>query len=326
MIRVLYRHRSGTIINDCPIDQIPAVLKDSRSRIWVDVLDEPEESAATLLHDTFQFEPLPQIDTEGIRRHTSIDDTGESVHITIVRVDQDGETGLGHVADDYFLGVNYLVTKCYETNEVIDNLWDAQERREELIGKGCGALLAELLQPIAQAVEPELSKHQARIEELSDQLYSSEEVEQRKLLLELQQTKMGLRTLSRELEGLSTVLQHLIEPSMRSVGDDARARLKGDYQRLQILSTNVRELTEQLDTLITVTATLSFTAPEQEYERIKSLVTLLSLPLILIALLIVSTLLIATPAVRPWIYAVGWLLFLLFLGGMLFYSRRRGWL
>ncbi|MEX1018295.1 MAG: hypothetical protein WDZ49_01475, partial [Litorilinea sp.] len=58
MIRILYRHRSGTIITDLTVPQITDALRDSQARLWIDMVTPTEDEVEEVLAQIFRFQPL----------------------------------------------------------------------------------------------------------------------------------------------------------------------------------------------------------------------------------------------------------------------------
>ena len=130
MIRILYRHRSGTVILDCPPDQLPAALKDPQSRFWIDLSAPTREEYDRILVEAFHFHPL------------AIDDAINDVHVpkiddwSILYSFHSFSLGEGHDIDsdeiDVFLGSNFLNHQPQRSSSSIEKLWTAEYLRNIL--------------------------------------------------------------------------------------------------------------------------------------------------------------------------------------------------
>ncbi len=58
MIRILYRHTSGTLVRDFPQAQLAAAVREGNATLWVDMLNPTEEEFNEVLQNIFNFHPL----------------------------------------------------------------------------------------------------------------------------------------------------------------------------------------------------------------------------------------------------------------------------
>src|SRR5215212_3958400 len=111
MIRVLYRHRSGALVDDLPIQQVPNALKDPQARIWIDIQAASEQEQKLVLSDLFHFHPLAVEDVINEVHVPKLDDYGGYLYLVVHSL-LSGEKPMDvHTKEiDVFVGQNYLIT------------------------------------------------------------------------------------------------------------------------------------------------------------------------------------------------------------------------
>ena len=171
MTRILYRRSDGTLTASLGLDGIPAALADQQGLLWVDFLDEPDESCERILRDIFHFHPLAIDDALRESHVPKLDDWDSYLYIVLhaLAFDPAAEEQLSTRELDIFAGRNYLVTHRDQDIAALDTVWNACPRDERTMGKGAAHLLYHLVDeiihshmPVVDAIDEEME----RIEEL----------------------------------------------------------------------------------------------------------------------------------------------------------------
>lgn len=111
MIRVLYRHASGKIVGNFPVDQLAAALRDSRTYLWVDLSAATEAEQQKILAEVFRFHPLAIADASSSLLAPKINDYRQYLFMVLHSIyPGQKRTDLRSSALDIFLGPNFLVT------------------------------------------------------------------------------------------------------------------------------------------------------------------------------------------------------------------------
>jgi magnesium transporter len=171
MTRIMYRSGDGTVNASLGTEGIPNALADAKGLLWVDFLDEPDESCERILRDVFHFHPLAIDDALRESHVPKVDDWDSYLYIVLhaVAFDPAAEEQLSTRELDIFAGRNYIVTHRDHAIDPLDRVWDACPHDERMMGRGAAQLLYHIVDeivgghlPVVDAIDMEME----RIEEL----------------------------------------------------------------------------------------------------------------------------------------------------------------
>ena len=221
MIRILYRHRSGTIVEDCPLEQLPAVLKDPQSRVWVDLSSPTDEEYRLVLEEVFHFHPLAIEDAIQDVHVPKVDDYGSYLYLVFHTFGLGDEPmDIESREMDIFLGANYLITGHVYPSRTVDSMWNVDYHRQRGLSRGAAMLLYELLDRQLDNYTPLLEEFEDQVENLGDEIFTSTVRDDNRLLNEILTAKTSALRLRR-----------IMLPAARSAQPSCQRRLRGDSPR-----------------------------------------------------------------------------------------------
>jgi magnesium transporter len=171
MIRVMYRRGDGTIDAALGAEGIPGALDDPAGLLWVDFLNEPDDSCERILHDVFHFHPLAIDDALRESHVPKLDDWQTYLYLVLHALLFDPATDgqLSTQELDIFAGPRYIVTHREQEIESLNRVWAACPKDERMMGRGAARLLYHLVDEIVAAHMPvvdAIDEEMDRLEEL----------------------------------------------------------------------------------------------------------------------------------------------------------------
>ena len=171
MIRVMYRRGDGTIDAALGAEGIPGALDDPAGLLWVDFLNEPDDSCERILHDVFHFHPLAIDDALRESHVPKLDDWQTYLYLVLHALVFDPATDgqLSTQELDIFAGPRYIVTHREQEIESLNRVWAACPKDERMMGRGAARLLYHLVDEIVAAHMPvvdAIDEEMDRLEEL----------------------------------------------------------------------------------------------------------------------------------------------------------------
>lgn len=326
MIRILYRHRSGTVVENCPLDQLPAVLKDPQSSVWVDLSEPTQSEYMQVLDEVFHFHPLAVEDAIRDVHVPKVDDYGSYLYLVFYTFSLGDEyMDIEPREIDIFLGANYLITGHYHPSRTIDEMWNATYHRDRGLSRGAALLLYELLDRQLDNYGPLLDQFEDRVEELGDIIFTSSVRDDNRILNDILTAKTSALRLHRIMAPQRELLNRLGRGDSSVVPHEARIYFRDVYDHLLRLS----DLVDSMRDLINSTTTTYLSITNNRLNEIMKVLTVIStifIPLSFIAAVYGMNFNFMPELGMRWSYPLVWILFLVIAGGMLFYFRRRRWL
>lgn len=326
MIRILYRHRSGTVIDNCPLDQLPAVLKDPHSTVWVDMLAPTETEYQQVLTDAYHFHPLAIEDVTQDVHMPKIDDYGTLLFLVFHTFSLgDERMDIESREIDVFLGANYLVTIHNEPSNAIDRMWDVDYHRDHGLSGGAAMLLYELLDRQIDAYGPLLDEFEDHIEELGDIIFTAGPEDDNRILNDILTAKTSALRLHRIMAPQREVLRRLVRGEYAVIPHESRIYFQDVYDHLARLT----DLVESMRDLVTGTTNTFLSITNNRLNEIMKVLTVIStifIPLGFIAAVYGMNFRNMPEYQIPWMYPLIWVLFIAIAVAMLYYFRRRRWL
>ena len=314
MIRVLYRHASGKIVGNFPVDQLAAALRDSRTYLWVDLSAATEAEQQKILAEVFRFHPLAIADVSSSLLAPKINDYRQYLFMVLHSIyPGQKRTDLRSSALDIFLGPNFLVTVHEREMTAIEELLaDESYHHHSGLGRGPALLLYELISRQLDRYCSLLEEFEAELDRLGDLIFLQQS-SRADLLEDLLTAQSSTLRLARVLCPQRDLMKHLAAGDYDVILSDARLYFANVYDRL----VNLVGLLEGIQTLVPSTLNIYLALSATRRNDIMRMLTMIVTGLF--PLLFLSGL-----YVRD--YPALWLLFLAMALGLLGYFRRIGWL
>ncbi|MCB0120693.1 MAG: magnesium/cobalt transporter CorA, partial [Caldilineaceae bacterium] len=248
MIRILYRHRSGTVVTELPLDQLNDAMRDSQARLWIDLTAPSDEESQQILTNLYRFHPLAIEDAVNESHIPKVDDYGNYLYLVFHTVGLGDERMDIHTYEiDVFLGANYLITLHETPRESIEKLWNAHSHQQGGLARGPAYLLYELIDRQIDNYTPLLDRFEAQLEYLGDVIFLKDlggKIEEARLNDILTAKSSALR-LGRILTPQRELLYRLSHNNYGAVPSDMRIYFQDAYDhlaRFSDLANSMRDL------------------------------------------------------------------------------------
>lgn len=326
MIRVLYRHRSGALVDDLPISQVPSALKDPLARIWVDMEDPSDQDQQLVLSELFHFHPLAVEDVISEIHVPKLDDYGSYLYLVIHSLTLGDEPMDIHTKEiDIFVGTNYLVTSHELPSVTINKLWHKEYHQERGLARGIAMLLYEILDRQVDGYMDLIEHFEMRIEELGDLVFQTKAAEENAILNEILTAKSSALRVRRVLLPQREVFEHLAHDDLSAIPSDTRIYFQDLYDHI----TRFASLADSMRDLVQSTMTTHLTISSNRLNEVMKVLTVIStifMPLSFIAGIYGMNFTHMPEFDWPLGYPMVWIIFIIIAGAMLTYFRRRRWL
>ncbi|MEZ4677731.1 MAG: magnesium/cobalt transporter CorA [Caldilineaceae bacterium] len=328
MIRIFYRHRSGTIVAHLPIEQLRDAMRDSQARLWIDLTAATEEESHSILADLYNFHPLAIEDAVNDSHVPKVDDYGNYLYLVFHTMALGDERMDIHTYEiDVFLGPNYLITMHESPRESIEKLWNEDWHRQGGLARGPAFLLYELLDRQIDNYTPLLNRFEEQLEHLGDQIFrkQTEGKSEELLLNDILTAKSSALRLGRILIPQRELLYKLAHNSYSAIPADARIYFQDTFDhlaRLSDLANSMRDLSSS--TMETHLALVNNRI--NETMKVLTMISTIFIPLSFLAGVYGMNFHFMPELQSPWSYPLLWIAFIAIALGMVHYFRRKGWL
>jgi magnesium transporter len=278
-LRLAARDAQGKVAFDLPIDGLPALVKESTSTIWLDILgsDDDTSEVEALFHDVFRFDRLAIEDALRETNVPKLDEWGHYLYIVFHAIQFDPATDdLCLTELDLFLGDNFLVT--YHTAEVsaVERLTRLLTRdSERQFAQGADHLLYHLLDMVVADHLAAIEHLDETIDKVEDQIIENANPRTLHTILRVKQAALQL---SRSIGPQREVANRLVRDSFPQIDTKDRIYFRNVYDqlvRLHDITETVRDLVSgALDTYLSVVSNRT-----NEVMKTLTIVTVLFLPL-----------------------------------------------
>jgi magnesium transporter len=328
MIRILYRHRSGTIVTDLSQNQLAQAIRDNQARIWIDLQTPTEEESHLVLKQLYHFHPLAIEDAINDSHVPKVDDYGSYLYLVFHTVNLGDERMDIHTDEiDVFLGANYLITLHDAPRPSIDRLWHEDNHQHKGLARGPAFLLYELIDRQVDTYTPIIDHFEVQLELLGDQIFRTQQQRNNddELLNDILTAKSSALRLSRILTPQRELLYKLSHNNYSVVPADARIYFQDAYDhlaRLSDLAMSMRDLSSS--TIETLFALVNNRI--NETMKVLTMISTIFIPLSFLAGVYGMNFKFMPELQSPWAYPLVWVSFIIIGGGMVYFFRRRGWL
>jgi magnesium transporter len=195
---LVYREGEPKVQTGFTVEQLPELLKEEKSVIWVD-MPEPTEADDRVLLDVFHFHPLTVEDCRENRHYPKIEEFPEYLYFIVHGVTANTSPDRFNTIElDGFLGPNYVITYHHESFRSINNVKKLLTTSPVVCQRGASALLHQILDQIVDFYSPVLDDFDERIDALEENIFSlrqpnNEILEQ---IMEMKRSVLRLRRIS----------------------------------------------------------------------------------------------------------------------------------
>ncbi len=255
MIRTMYYSPGKPIRKDIPPSEFAKLIRDRRSLLWVDFVNEPDENSLPIL-EGFGFHPLSIEDALQQTHSPKLDDWGNYLYIVMnyMNVQENGTLWESEVDElDIFLGPNYIVTHHEFPISAIEETWASCDRDIRNVQDGADHLLYKIMDFLVAGYMPTVERIDSAIDELEDHIFDKPSPRTLERLFALKRVLLSMR---RILLPQREVLNKLARDDYRVIDPKDRIFFRDIYDhlvRLHDLNENLRDLVGgALDTYLSV--------------------------------------------------------------------------
>lgn len=325
MIRVICRHADGRVDVNLPASDLPHLLNEKDSQLWVDMQGEANGEYERILTQVFHFHPLAIEDALRDTHLPKLDDYASYLYLvfhTVALGDEPMDIDTEEV--DVFLGANFLVTIHEDERRSINRCWNAEHHVEVGLARGPAMLLYELLDSQIDNYIPLIDAFEAQLEKLGDDIFHSN-AEERDLLDRLLTAKSTALRLQRILTPQRELLGRLSTGDYKVVPAHVRMYYRDVYDhlaRLANLSDSMRDLASS-----TIETHLALVNNRMnEVMKVLTMVSTIFIPLSFIAGVYGMNFHYMPELELWWFYPLVWTVFITIAVTMLIIFRKRKWL
>jgi magnesium transporter len=169
---LVYREGAKTVESGFTVEQLPELLKEEKSVIWVD-MPEPTEADERVLLDIFQFHPLTVEDCRENRHYPKVEEFPDYVYFIVHGVTANTTPDRFNTIElDGFLGRNYVITYHHEAFRSINNVKKQLSTSPVACQRGPAFLMHQILDQIVDYYSPVLDDFDERIDQLEENIFS----------------------------------------------------------------------------------------------------------------------------------------------------------
>ncbi|MFN8445331.1 MAG: magnesium/cobalt transporter CorA [Caldilineaceae bacterium] len=326
MIRILYRHRTGSALAELPVEQLSNAITDKQLSLWIDMQAPTEDEAHRVLEKIFHFHPLAIEDAVKDSNVPKIDDYSNYLYIVFHTITAGGTRMDLHTDEiDCFLGTNYLLTMHDEPCTSIDKIWNLESHQRTGLARGPVMLLYELLDRQIDSYAPLIQNFEETLEYLGDVIFRNNGDNQRVALDDLLTAKSSALRLYRVFFPQRELLLRLASGTYTQIPNESRIYFRDLYDHHLHLS----ELAQSMRDLATSTIETHLAIASNRMNEIMKVLTVIStifMPLSFVAGIYGMNFQFMPELSSRWAYPLVWLIFIGIAVSMLAYFRRRHWL
>jgi len=327
VIRIYYRHASGTLVRDLPPEQLPAAVRDPAATVWVDLHDPTPEERRLVLEEVFQFHPLAVEDTENHRVVPKIDDYRRYLYMVIHSVYAQGSPmNLTSHKMDVFLSTDYLVTLHRGRMGSVEEVWEDEPfHRTQGLARGPAFVLYELLDRQVSRFTRLVDRFEAALEELGDEIFQKGNIDREGILDDLLTATSSALRLLRVLRPQRSLMGRLAHADHPLIPQEARYYFDDIADHLD----RMIGLVESSQELARSTVDVYMALANNRMNEIMKVLTIFSVIFIPLGFLaaVYGMNFAYMPELRwPWAYPAMWALFALIALGLLGLFRRWKWI
>jgi len=175
--RSFYRDDEGAVTQDLGPRAMAEVIESGHGTLWVDI-DTTSRPQLAMLEKVFRFHPLSIEDTLNPQSRVKIEEYPGYLFVVVRAVAWCEETTEDPYDLDtsnlcFYLGRNFLVTVHGEAAPAIDALVDRLERSPDLLARGAGRLMHQIMDASVDAFFPILDQIDDFLDQLEERVFVS---------------------------------------------------------------------------------------------------------------------------------------------------------
>jgi magnesium transporter len=169
---LVYRKGQQKVAEGFTADQLPELLQERDTVIWVD-MESPTAADEQVLLDVFNFHPLTVEDCRENRHYPKIEEFPGYIYFIVhgVRADTSPDR-FNTIELDGFLGSNYVITYHHDFFRSIANVKQLLRTSPIACQRGPAFLLHQILDQIVDFYSPVLDDFDSRIDQLEETIFS----------------------------------------------------------------------------------------------------------------------------------------------------------
>ena len=320
------RDTGSPVISDEPRGEPRPEIIETRTLRWINI-DEPRLADRQWLDENFPFHELDLEDVASHNQRPKVDEYDEYLFLVMQFPRFDKETGRLHAAElDIFIGPDYVITlpndEIVPLPALFERVATREDVREQLMSKGSGYLLYEILDRCVDASFPMLGQLGRKLRRLEDDIFeggrSSESVR------EISNAKQEIINFRAVIRPQRAVFRSLERAKQRYLTEDLDIYfddLTDASERIWDVLENFKEIVEGLEG--TNESVLSHRL--NDGLRVLTAVSVILLPLTLLASIFGMNVHFPGESSPEAFWAI-LVAMLIILFGMIAFFRRRGWL
>ena len=169
---LVYRPGAEKVEFGFSVDQLPALLKEETSVVWVD-MEEPTEADDRILLDVFRFHPLTVEDCRETRNYPKVEEFPGYLYFIVHGVKADTSPDHFNTIElDAFLGPNFVITYHHDMFRSITNVKKLLSTSPVACQRGPAFLMHQILDQIVDYYAPILDDFDERIAKLEDDIFT----------------------------------------------------------------------------------------------------------------------------------------------------------
>ena len=321
---LVYRPGADKVETGFTAEQLPELLKEETSVIWVD-MESPTEADEQILLDVFRFHPLTVEDCRENRHYPKIEEFPEYLYFIVhgVRADISPDR-FNTIELDGFLGRNYVITYHHDMFRSINNVKKLLGTSPVACQRGASFLLHQILDQIVDFYSPVLDDFDERINQLEDNIFSLRQPSNAILeqIMELKRSVLRLRRISAKQQD---ILYRMSRGEVRLIPQDMLPFYRDIHDHL----IRVTDLSENYRDLISGSLEAYLSVVSNRMNEIMKVLTIFSaimLPLTFIAGVYGMNFEHMPELGTSYGYFVVWGIMFTVAVGMLIFFWRRGWI
>lgn len=246
MIRSLCFTPEDGLRTDLQTQDLPAILQNPAALIWVDLANEPAESAESVLTGIFHFHPLA-VDDALIETHIpKVDDWGDYLYIVLHALAFQPELTVCTQELDIFLGHNFIVTHHDEAISSIQKIWETCLRDKRYLSNGPDHLLYKMIDDVVADYMPMVETLDEKIDQIEDEVLEKPTPNTLQRIFTL---KRALQTMRRVITPQREVMNKLARDDYEVIDPRDRVFFRDVYDHL----VRMHDLNESMRDLVTGT-------------------------------------------------------------------------
>ena len=321
---LVYRRGNSKIIEGLTVKDLPDLLKEESSVIWVD-METPTAADEQVLLDVFNFHPLTVEDCRENRHYPKIEEFEGYIYFIVHGVTADTSPDRFNTIElDGFLGHNYVITYHHEMFRSINNVKQLLHTTPVACQRGPAFLLHQILDQVVDFYSPVLDDFDERIDRLEENIFTLKSPGN-EILSEIMDLKRSVLRLRRISGKQMDILHRMSRGEFSLIPDDMRPFYRDVYDhlvRVVDLSENYRDLISgSLEAYLSVVSNRL-----NEIMKVLTIFSVIMLPLTFIAGIYGMNFDNMPELHSRYGYYTVWIIMIAVAVGMLLFFKRRGWI